>query len=95
MSETLRPRFLKLVRCLFLVQGSLLGALTFRFLWVSRGEVPLVLSSYLSFLYYAGIAFRNSLIFAVAIGGVVFYVHERQRARRSDRLPTEILDGLS
>ncbi len=30
----------------------------------------------------------------MAIGGFVFYLHERQRARRSDRLPTEILDGF-
>ncbi len=54
MSETLRPTILKLGRCLFLVQGSLLGALTFRFLWVSRGETPLVMSSYLSSLCRVG-----------------------------------------
>ena len=94
MSETLRPAILKLVRCLFLVQGSLLGALTLRFLWKSQGETPFVLSSYLSGLYYAGLAIRNSLFFIVVIGGAVFYLHERQRARRSDRLSAEILDGL-
>ena len=94
MSETLRPTISKLVRCLFLVQGSLLGALALRFLWVTRGETPLVLSSYLSTVYYGGIAIRNSLIFTVAIGGCVFYLHERQRARRGDTLKAELLDGF-
>ena len=89
----MRPTILKLVRCLLLAQGSLLGALTARFLWDTRGETPFVFSSYLSSLYYAGFAIRNSFIFTVVIGGVVFYLHERQRARRSDSLSAEILDG--
>ena len=94
MLETLRTTILKLVRCLFLVQGSLLGALTARFLWGTRGETPLVMSSYLSTLYYAGLAMRNSLIFTVVIGGVVFYLHEKRSAGRGDRMSTELLNGF-
>ena len=43
----------------------------------------MVLSSYLSTLYYAVLAIRNSLIFTVVIGGVAFYLHESKRPRRS------------
>ncbi len=80
------------IRCAVLTQVSMLGALTLRFLWFTRGQNPLVLESYLSSLYYAGMAVRNSLLPSVIVGGFVFYLHERSRQRRV--FSSELVSGM-
>lgn len=80
--KSMKHTLLRAARCAILVEGSLLAALTVRFLWFTRGETPFVLSSYLSSLYFAGRAIRNSLVPTLIVGGIIFVLHEKGRRKR-------------
>ncbi|MDA2936717.1 polysaccharide biosynthesis protein [Acidobacteria bacterium AH-259-A15] len=67
----------EIIRFILLVYVSLVGALTFRFLWMFFVDEVKSSSTYWNVVYYSELAFRNSLIPILVCGLVVFFVQNR------------------